>query len=140
MEGFEGRKLGQLLCEHRRFLDGHRALHDVLALVHLLQQPLTLGPTGFELMMREAAEVSVRGWATAAPYERKALLKARGYRWASGEGRTPRAGWRDVPEALVDAEVLYLREHVYGDSGAQPLCRQIKSLERFSVRADAPCR
>ena len=140
MEGFEGRKLGQLLCERRRFFDGHRALDDVLALVHLLQQPLTLGPTAFELMMREAAGVSVRVWATASPYERKAALKARGYRWASGEGRTPRAWWRDVPEPLVEAEVSYLRENVYGDPGAQPLLRRITSLERFSVRADAPGR
>jgi len=91
-------------------------------------------------MMREAAQVTVRVWATAAPFERKALLKGRGYRWASGELRTPRAWWRDVPECLVDAEVSYLRDHVYGDPGALPLLRRVTSLERFSVRADAPCR
>ncbi len=139
-EGFEGRKLHQLLSERRRFFDGHRALDDVLALVHLLQQPLTLGPTSFELMMREAAQVTMRVWATASPFERRALLKQRGYRWANGDGRTPRAWWRDVPEALVESEVSYLCEHVYGDPGAQPLLRRITALERFSARADAPCR
>ena len=112
----------------------------MLALVHLLQQPLTFGPTGFEPMMREAAQVTIRVWATASPFERKALLRQRGYRWASGDGRTPRAWWRDVPEPLVEAEVSHLREHVYGDPGAQPLLRRITSLERFSVRADAPDR
>ena len=59
-EGFEGRRLGQLLAERRSFHDGHRALNDCVALLHLLQLPLTLGVTGFELMMREAAQVSVR--------------------------------------------------------------------------------
>ena len=139
-EGFEGRKLGQLLCERRRFFDGHRALDDVLALVHLLQQPLTLGPTSFELMMREAAQVTMRVWATAAPFEQRGVLKTRGYRWANGDCRGPKAWWREVPEGLVESEVSYLREHVYGDPGAQPLLRRITSRERFSVRADAPSR
>lgn len=104
-EGFEGRKLGQLLCERRRLFDGHRALDDVLALVHLLQQPLTLGTTGFALIMVEASRVTVRVWATNAPYDRRALLKSRGYRWANGEGRAPRAWSRDMPEPMADAEV-----------------------------------
>ncbi len=137
-EGFEGRRLGQLLAERRLFHDGHRALDDVLALVHLLRQPLTLGATAFSLMMHEAARKTVRIWAAHAPYDRKDALKVRGYRWANGDGRTPRAWWRDVPEGLVEAEVAYLREHVYGDPGAQPLCRRITALERFSARADAP--
>ena len=85
--------------------------------VHLLQQPLTLGATGFELMMREAGQVSVRIWATASPFERKALLKVRSYRWASGDDRGPKAWWRDVPEPLVDVELAWLRDHVYGDPG-----------------------
>ena len=90
--------------------------------------------------MREAAQVTVRMWATAAPYDRKNLLKARGYRRASGDGRTPRAWWRDLPEALVVTEVSHLRDHVYGDRGAQPLLRRVTALERFTMRADVPCR
>lgn len=139
-EGFEGRKLGQLLGERRRFFEGHRALDDVLALVHLLQQPLTLGTTGFALMMAEASRVTVRVWATNTPYDRRTLLKSRGYRWANGEGRSPRAWWRDVSEPMADAEVEHLREHVYDDPAAMPPCRRITALDRFSARADAPCR
>ena len=139
-EGFEGRKLGQLLAERRSYHDGHRALDDCMALLHLLRQPLTLGVTAFELMMREAAHVSVRVWATNSPFERKGVLKGRGYRWSAGEVRAPRAWWRDVPEALVDAEIRFLREEVYGDPSAQPLLRRLTALDRFSVRADVPCR
>ena len=53
-EGFEGRRLGQLLAERRLFHEGHRALDDVLALVVLLQQPLMLGATPFSLIMETA--------------------------------------------------------------------------------------
>ena len=138
-EGFEGRKLGHLLAERRLFHDGHRAIDDCHALIHLLRVSLTLGATGFDLMMQEAAKVAVRVWATNSPFERKALLKARGYRWANGECRTPRAWWRDVPEGVVEAEVEWLRERVYDDPSAAPLLRRLTGLDRFTVRADAMC-
>ena len=138
-EGFEGRKLGQLLAEHRSFHDGHRALDDVLALVHLLGQPLTLGATGFSLMKHEAARTTIRIWAAHAGYHKRATLKARGYRWCAGSAGQPRAWHRDVPEPAAEAELAFLRTHVYGDPAATPPFRRITALERFSRRADAPC-
>lgn len=137
-EGFEGRKLGQLLAERRLFHDGHRALDDVLALVHLLQLPLTLGATGFSLMLREAARITVRVWAAQAPFDKKDALKARGYRWSAGGCGLPRAWYRDIPEPAAEAEVEYLRAHIYDDSAAMPPLRRITALDRFSTRADAP--
>ena len=138
-EGFEGRKLGQLLAERRAFFEGHRALDDALALIHLLQMPLTLGVTGFELMMAEASLVTVRVWAVQAPFDRKDALKQRDYRWANG-ARGPRAWHRDVPEAAAEAEVAFLRDHVYGDPEAEPLLCRITALDRFSARAAMPGR
>ena len=139
-EGFEGQRLGQLLAERRLFHDGHRALGDVLALVHLLRQPLTLGATGVTLMMNEAARVTVRIWAVNAAFEKKDVLKGRGYRWSGGGCGGKRSWWRDVPEAAANAEIEYLRHSVYDDPAAMPLLRRITSLERFSTRADPPCR
>lgn len=136
-EGFEGRRLGQLLAERRLFHEGHRALDDVLALVVLLQQPLMLGATPFSLIMETAPLVTTRIWATAAPYGRKSLLRQRGYRWCDGSCG-PRAWVRDVPDAFAKAEIQFLRTHVYEDETATPLVRRIGSLDRFSVRADAP--
>jgi DNA polymerase-3 subunit epsilon len=136
-EGFEGRRLGQLLAERRLFHEGHRALDDVLALVVLLQQPLMLGATPFSLIMESAPLVTTRIWATAAPYGRKALLRQRGYRWSDGSCG-PRAWLRDVPDACAKAEVQFLRTHVYEDETATPLVRRIGSVDRFSVRAGAP--
>ena len=139
-EGYEGRRLGQLLAERRLYHDGHRALDDVVALVHLLRQPLTLGATGFALMLNEAARVTIRIWAVNAAFYKKDVLKARGYRWSGGGCGTKKSWWRDVPESAAEAEVEYLRTIVYEDSAAMPLLRRITSLERFSSRADAPCR
>ena len=136
-EGFEGRRLGQLLAERRLFHEGHRALDDVLALVVLLQQPLMLGATPFSLIMESAPLVTTRIWATAAPYGRKSLLRQRGYRWCDGSCG-PRAWVRDVPDASTKAEVQFLRTHVYEDETATPAVRRIGSVDRFSVRANAP--
>lgn len=136
-EGFEGRRLGQLLGERRLFHSGHRALDDCLALLHLLRLPVALGASPFELMMREAAVVSVRAWAVGSPFETRSKLKRRGYRWANGECRGPRAWWRDVPEDAAEAEVAWLRAEVYGDPAAAPLLRRLTPRDRFSVRADA---
>ena len=136
-EGFEGRRLGQLLAERRAFHDGHRALDDCLALLHLLQLPLTLGATGFSLMMAEAARTTTRVWATNASFGRKDLLKGRGYRWCAGASG-PRAWHRDLPEGEAEAEVAYLRARVYDDPDATPQLQRITALDRFSARADAP--
>ena len=136
-EGFEGRRLGQLLAERRLFHEGHRALDDVLALVVLLQQPVTLGACPFGLLMETAPIATVRIWAKDAPYARKGLLRQRGYRWSDGSCG-PRAWVRDVPDALADAEIHFLRTHVYEDEMANPLLRRIDALDRFSLRAGLP--
>ncbi len=139
-EGYEGRRLGQLLTEHRLFHDGHRALDDVNALIHLLRQPMTLGATGFSLMLHEAARTTVRIWAEHTAFDQRGALKARGYRWSSGGCGQPRAWYRDVPEPAAEGEVDYLRAEIYRDPAAMPRQRRITALERFSTRADTPCR
>ncbi len=136
-EGFEGRRLGQLLAERHLFHDGHRALDDCIALLHLLRLPVALGATPFELVMREAVSVTVRIWAIGSPFEVKGKLKSRGYRWDNGDCRGPRAWWRVVPERAAEAEVAWLRAEVYDDPSVSPLSRRLTPQDRFSVRADA---
>lgn len=103
----------------------------------LLQQPLMLGATPFGLIMESAPVVTARIWATGAPYGRKSILRQRGYRWSDGSCG-PRAWVRELPDAIAGSEVQFLRTHVYEDETATPLVRRIGSLDRFSVRADAP--
>ena len=137
-EGCEGARLGQILASRRLFHDGHRALDDCLALLHLLRQDLDFARTVFSAMMENAAAVGIRLWAVGAPYEEKGVLKARGYRWSDGSGGAPRAWHREVPEAEAAAELAFLRDRIYGDPVANPPRARITAHERFSARSEVP--
>lgn len=117
--GFEGAKLGHLLLQSGRFHNGHRALDDCHALLHLLRLMRFDGETGEDIpllsdLVASAAGTRLRIWADGAPFERKDLLKARGYRWFPGSQTARRAWWRDLAEADYCEEVRYLQDAVYG--------------------------
>ena len=117
--GFDGARLGHLLLQAGWFHDGHRALDDCHALLQLLRLMRTDGGSGGDMSLlsglaASAAETRRRVWADGAPFERKDLLKARGYRWFPGSSTARKAWWRDVPEDQVRDEVLFLRDAVYG--------------------------
>jgi DNA polymerase-3 subunit epsilon len=65
-------------------------------------------------LIEEAEKVTTRIWAEKAPFSKKDVLKARGYRWSNGEHGTPRAWYIDVSEAELEAENTFLQEHVFG--------------------------
>ncbi len=117
--GFEGARLGHLLMQSGAFHDGHRALDDCRALLHLLRcrRPGTDGGGAVPLLadlVASASETRRRIWAEGAPFERKDLLKARGYRWSPGGASAPKAWWRDVPEEDFPGEADFLRREIYG--------------------------
>lgn len=117
--GFDGAKLGHLLLQAGWFYDGHRALDDCHALLQLLRLPRIGSEDGERVsllsgLIVSAMETRRRVWADRAPFERKDLLKARGYRWFPGSSTAPKAWWRDVAEDEYRDEVLYLRQAVYG--------------------------
>ena len=60
--------------------------------------------TALDALLRTARKPTVRIWAPAARFEYKDMLKARGYRWSDGSGDAPRAWWKDVEEAMAEAE------------------------------------
>lgn len=136
--GFEGAKLGHLLLQDGWFHDGHRALDDCHALLHLLRLPRTDGGSGGRVsllsgLIASAAETRRRVWADRVPFERKDLLKARGYRWFPGGPTAPKAWWRDVAEDEYRDEALYLREAVYGC--AVPLrTERMTARDRYRAR------
>lgn len=102
--GFDGAKLGHLLMQMGYFTTGHRADADVISLAHLL----THRPDGVRSLMAEliarAAQPSLRIEATGAPFDKRHLLKARGYRWDARE----KVWWREIAEAAHEAEALWL--------------------------------
>jgi DNA polymerase-3 subunit epsilon len=106
--GFDGRKLQHLLMQMGRFADAHRAMADVVSLIHLLGHRLPHGGTVLGDLLAGAERRTIRFEATAAPFDRRGALKARGYRW------DPRARvwWIEIAENECAAEEGWFREHI----------------------------
>ncbi len=104
--GFEGIKLAYLLYQSGFFHDGHRALDDAVALMHVLagQNPHQTTPLGWLL---EAARKPTIRVELEAPYELRLELRRRGYRW---KPRSAQSGgiWRiEVDANRADEEVAF---------------------------------
>lgn len=102
--GFDGAKLGHLLMQVGYFSTGHRADADVISLAHLLTHRADrVRPLMADLVAR-AAQPSLRIEATGAPFDKRHLLKARGYRWDA----RAMVWWREIAESAHEAEALWL--------------------------------
>ncbi len=128
-EGFEGVKLEYLAYKHGFFYEGHRATIDCQAGIELLSQTLPSGERVMKRLLDNALRTDVRLWADRAPFEKKDLLKARGYRWSPGGEGVRKAWYKDLPEDQVDAELLYLNQEVY------PRAVGVLPMDRFDAKA-----
>jgi DNA polymerase-3 subunit epsilon len=90
--------------------------------------------TALDAVLQTARKPTVRIWAPAAPFEHKDMLKARGYRWSDGSDGAPKAWWKDVAEAMAEAELAFLRENVYQNDAVVLPTKRHTSLHRFSRR------
>ncbi len=131
-EGRGSAKLTQLALELGWFYDAHRAEMDCHALLAVLASPLPVsGQTGLAQLLSVAARPSYRLQATAAPFEAKDLLKARGYRW-DGEQRVWHTRLGD--EAQLQAECEWLKGSVYGNRAARVQVERLDAGNRYSLR------
>lgn len=106
--GLDGRKLQHLLMQIGRFADPHRAMADVISLIHLLMHRLPTGRTVLGILLANAAQTTIRFEATGAPFDRRGLLKARGYRWDARN----RVWWCEIAEDACAEEEGWFREHI----------------------------
>lgn len=106
--GLDGSKLGHLLMQIGHFNDAHRAMADALSLLHLLAHRLDCDETVIGRLLANAEQASVRFEATAAPFDRRSLLKARGYRWDPRQ----RVWWCELPEAECAEEERWFRREI----------------------------
>ncbi|MDE0878029.1 MAG: 3'-5' exonuclease [Sphingomonas bacterium] len=112
--GFDGRKLGHLLMQIRRYHDAHRAMADVVSLIHLLAHRLPSGMTVMGELLVNARLDTIRFEATGAPFEKRGLLKSRGYRWDAAK----KVWWIEIGDDDYADEQLWLRRYIspYGPS------------------------
>jgi len=132
-EDFSSAKLSSIAMSYGWFFDGHRALMDCHAVLAVIDHVLPVSPgTGLGRLLDAASERSYRVRATAAPFEVKDTLKARGYRWDS-EVRV----WHTMVrgEAALLTEREWLKRSVYGGKGATIAVEEFDAKVRFSGRA-----
>jgi DNA polymerase-3 subunit epsilon len=133
-EGHEGVKLAWLAAGAGFFYDRHRAVNDCAAAIELLATDLPRsGVPALAALLERARTPTWRIWAENSPFAMKDRLKARGYRWNSDDAVPPRCWHVDVAEADKDAELLFLRQDIYGGE-IEPLMRKIDAYDRFSER------
>ena len=134
-EGVEGTKLGYLLGKAGLFHDGHRAAEDCRALLEVLARPLAVaGVTALGALLAGARQATMRIRAEGSPFDMKDALKARGYRWNDGSDGQPKAWWRDVPEAELEAEMTFLRTEIYRRAELDLPVRRVTAFDRYSDR------
>lgn len=117
--GFDGRSLGYLLTQIGRFNTGHRAMADVVGLLHLLAHELKDGTTILGRLLDRAARPTLRIEATGSGYDKRSALKSRGYRW------DPRARtwWTEIDAVDLDDEAGWLAREagVWGAPRTRPI-------------------
>ena len=108
-------KLEYIAYRYNFFYEGHRAIIDCLAGIHVLAQNL-LNSKQLVLkhLLDNALQLEFRLWAKDAPYDCKDLLKARSYRWGTHPINNFKSWYVEILENNVEEEINYLRSSIYG--------------------------
>ena len=132
-EGISSHKLEYIAYKYNFFFEGHRAIIDCLAGIHILSQEL---PNSRQAVLKQlltnALAVRFKLYSTNSPYESKDLLKARDYRWSINQNDKHRAWSIELTEDKVAEEINYLRSNVYGGSSINIPVEIFDAYSRFS--------
>lgn len=117
-------------------INAHRALDDAEGLLGLLlgTLPVTESPI-FRALLEKSGEMTSKICAVGAPYDKKDILKQRGYRWNDGSKNGCKGWWVNVPNYQEQEELTYLAKEIYpgGNTGSVDINR-IDAYARFSER------
>lgn len=110
-KGYFSSKLELLNIYHGFFVDAHRAIHDVDALLYLLSLAADESQTKnyFSEVMENARKQSTQVIATGTRFETKDFLKSRGYSWDN----TNKFWYRFVYKEELKGELTWLEENIY---------------------------
>jgi DNA polymerase-3 subunit epsilon len=140
-EGIASLKLDYIAYKLGFFFDGHRAVNDAQATLHLLTKALPeSGKLAMAMLLGHAREKSRRFFAIRAPFEKKDALKERGYRWLadfvySDHGKQKKGVWSiAVGESDIEAEQQWLTETVYTGKAPMFTFKDVSAADRYSIR------
>lgn len=123
--GFDGFKQGYLLMQLGFFNTAHRAMSDVISLLHLVAHRMPHGGTVLGDLLANAEHPTVKFEATAAPFDKRSMLKARGYRWDPRH----RVWWCEIADHECAEEERWFREYI-SRSGPVPRMTEITWHQR----------
>lgn len=128
-QGFEGVKLEYLAYKFGFFYEGHRATIDCQAGIEILSRHFEEdGKTVLNHLLKNARRTDIRLWAEGAPFDRKDVLKKRGYRWSAGDDGKRKAWYKDLSEDELEEEMRYLNESIY------PRAVGVLPTDKFNAR------
>ena len=131
-EGFEGRRLSDLLAHYLYFFDAHRATDDCIAGIALLTMKLPVSDETVLVKLLDAArKTSYRIFAVSAAFEKKNTLKDRGYRWNTDLRFGPKSWYTEVSEVNFDQEIQWLEQFVL-PARAKPVSFKLTARQRHS--------
>lgn len=130
-EKIESHKLEYLAYKYNFFYEGHRAVIDCLAGLHLLAQTLPISKQSvLKQLLINCNKTRFKIWAKNAHYDTKDLLKARGYRWSTHSQDNYKAWMIEVFEDTLETELSFLYSDVYSTSYNIPV-QTINPGDRF---------
>jgi len=117
-------------------INAHRALDDAEGVLGLLLGVFPQsGGSVFKALLERAMEITSRVCAVNAPFDKKDLLKDRGYRWSDGSNNSCKGWWISLPQDYEHDEMTYLANEVYhGGNTKSVVITRIDAYARFSVR------
>jgi DNA polymerase-3 subunit epsilon len=117
------------------FINAHRALDDAEGLLGLLMSRFPVSDSLiFKELLERSSELTSKICAVGAPFDKKDILKERGYRWNDGT-KGCKGWWINVPNDLEDEEMGYLAKEIYpGGRVESAEINRIDALARFSIR------
>jgi DNA polymerase-3 subunit epsilon len=140
-EDISSLKLDYIAYKLGFFFDGHRAINDAQATLHLLTKALPVsGKLAMAALLAHAREKSRRFFAVRAPFDKKDILKERGYQWLpdftySDHGNQKKGVWSiSVCAADINSEQLWLTNTVYAGKPELFTFKDMTAKDRYSVR------
>jgi DNA polymerase-3 subunit epsilon len=128
--GYEGAKLEYLNLKMGYFYDGHRALVDCWATLNILYQ----ATEAFEQLKAAVRKKQRLICAINSDFDKKDLLKARGYRWSDGSKDLPKCWYTVVEEVDAEEELNYLNETIYEGRNLHLPQQVVNAFNRYSGR------
>ncbi len=131
-ESFESPKLVFLAYKFGFFYDAHRANIDCLAGIHLLSKALPQSNIPvLKKLLGNARKTTHRLHAVGAPFDKKDLLKSRGYRWNSGDDGSQKCWFKNVADDAYEEELKYLEQSIYESDVAHLPVDKMTAKERY---------